>query len=423
MIESSQDLQQGAFADARSTGNGAGFTAGDLELHTIEYDGATKGTRQTIGSYLHVWQASRIGDIVDCRPWDWTRQTWVLASAAWTMGRTTMPLADDLKTLQSDGTAQLSTADDTQALEQVRIDLLGRNGRLKELSKAFKQAPPEQKRELGQLLSAVTQTLRETFEERQQQLAFAGEADPIDISEPRPRHVCGSIHPISRVAWEVEQVFSSMGFDVVDGPHVEEDEYNFGRLNIPADHPARDAQDTFWLSTGKLLRTHTSSVQARTYPVAELPLRRVVVGKVFRYEEVDATHDNTFTQVEGFIVDEGITVGHLIGTLQTMIRGVLHRDDVEVRLRPSFFPFVEPGFEVDVRSSSATGRFANWVELLGCGMIHPNVLRAGGIDADRYTGFAFGLGLERLTMIRHGIDDIRLFNGSDLRGLRQFDRS
>jgi phenylalanyl-tRNA synthetase alpha chain len=169
-----------------------------------------------------------------------------------------------------------------------------------------------------------------------------------------------------------------MGYEIVDGPHLELDEFNFGRLNIPPDHPARDHQDTFWLANAewkerKLLRTHTSSVQSRTYPRAQPPFRRVVVGKVFRYEAVDATHDNTFTQVEGFVVDRDITVAHLVGTIRTMIGAVLKRDDIEVRLRPSYFPFVEPGFEVDVRSpkAEAGSRFADWVELMGCGMIHP----------------------------------------------------
>lgn len=331
-----------------------------------------------------------------------------------------MALAEDLDQLCSEGTAALDAAADAAALEQLRIDLLGRNGRLKALSTAFKQADAAEKRACGKLLGTVTQALREHFEARQAALSGGGDGDAIDITEPRPRPRRGSIHPISQIALMVEEVFSSMGFDIVDGPHIEEDEFNFARLNIPADHPARDAQDTFWLDHGKLLRTHTSSVQARIYPTVTPPFRKVVVGKVFRYEEVDATHDNTFTQVEGFMVDEHITVGHLVGTIKTMISAVLQRDDVEVRLRPSFFPFVEPGFEVDVRAPGSEGRFAAWMELLGCGMIHPRVLEAGGIDPARYTGFAFGMGLERLCMIRHGIEDIRLFNGADLRGLQQF---
>jgi phenylalanyl-tRNA synthetase alpha chain len=329
-------------------------------------------------------------------------------------------LADDLKALKDDGLAMIAAAQDEASLEEARIALLGRQGRVKDLQKAFGQASVEEKRVLGRLFNEVQQAIKSTFEQRKEQLSGGSEAGFIDVTEPRPQHRLGSIHPISQVALEVERVFSGMGYDIIDGPHIEEDEFNFTRLNIPENHPARDAQDTFWLKTGKLLRTHTSSVQSRTYPNVQPPFRKVVVGKVFRYEEVDATHDNTFTQVEGFLVDEQITVTHLVGTIKTMITAVLQRDDIEVRLRPSFFPFVEPGFEVDVRSPTATGRFANGVELLGCGMIHPKVLTAGGIDPDKFQGFAFGMGLERLAMIRHDINDIRLFNGADLRGLHQF---
>lgn len=331
-----------------------------------------------------------------------------------------MTLLDDLNGAKEEGIALLTAASDAAALEAARIELLGRNGRIKDLQKAFGKATPEEKRELGRLFNEVTTAIKDCFEQRQADLEQSDENVDIDLTEPRPQHRRGSIHPISQVALEVEKVFSGMGYDVIDGPHIEEEEYNFTRLNIPDDHPARDAQDTFWLKTGKLLRTHTSSVQARLYPEIQPPFRKVVVGKVFRYEEIDATHENTFAQVEGFLVDENITVPHLIGTLKTMIASVLQRDDIELRLRPSFFPFVEPGFEVDVRSPTATGKFANWVELLGCGMIHPKVLAAGGIDPDTYQGFAFGMGLERLAMIRHDIDDIRLFNGADLRGLQQF---
>ena len=331
-----------------------------------------------------------------------------------------MALVDDLNALKDEGLALIAAAADENALEEARIALLGRKGRIKDAQKAFGQASPEDKKANGRLFNEVQQAIKQAFEDQKNSFGGSDEAAGIDVTEPRPRHRRGSIHPISQVAAEVERVFSSMGYDIIDGPHVEEDEFNFGRLNIPADHPARDAQDTFWLKTGKLLRTHTSSVQSRSYPDLTPPFRKVVVGKVFRYEEVDATHDNTFTQVEGFLVDTDITVTHLVGTIKTMITAVLQRDDVEVRLRPSFFPFVEPGFEVDVRSPTATGRFANWVELLGCGMIHPKVLSAGGIDPDKYQGFAFGMGLERLAMIRHDINDIRVFNGADLRSLHQF---
>ena len=332
-----------------------------------------------------------------------------------------MDLKQALEELRDQGAAEFASAADENAVEEIRIALLGRQGRLKELQSAFKTADVDTKRACGKMLKEVDEALKQALNTRKAELQGGSDIPAIDVTLPHCGHRPGSIHPISQVAAEVENVFHGMGFEIIDGPHIEEDEFNFTRLNIPPDHPARDAQDTFWLDNGQLLRTHTSSVQSRTYPQGQPPLRKVVVGKVFRYEEVDATHDNTFTQVEGFLVDKDITVAHLVGTLDTMIKGVLQRDDVEIRLRPSFFPFVEPGFEVDVRITAAdAGKLGQWIELLGCGMIHPKVLKLGGIDPDTYQGFAFGLGLERLTMIRHGITDIRLFNGADLRGLQPF---
>ena len=340
-----------------------------------------------------------------------------------------MGLREDLDQLRIDAIAAFAAATTADELEAARIAFLGANGREKELTKVFGTAAPEQKRELGPVFNQVKTALKEAFQTAQAGLA-AHEADsPIDLTLPEGGRRKGSIHPVSQVAREVEQVFSSMGYAVVDGPHVELDEFNFTRLNIPADHPARDHQDTFWLANpawgpgqAKLLRTHTSAVQSRQYPQLTPPFRQVVVGKVFRYEAVDATHDNTFTQVEGYVIDQNITVAHLVGTLNTMLKAVLKREDIEIRLRPSFFPFVEPGFEVDVRLTGAdpSSRFSRWVELLGCGMIHPQVLSNGGIDPERWQGFAFGLGLERLVMIRHGITDIRVMHGGDLRSLHQF---
>jgi phenylalanyl-tRNA synthetase alpha chain len=344
-----------------------------------------------------------------------------------------MTLSDDLSKAQHDALAEFSAATTAEAVEAVRIAYLGRSGRIKDLQKAFGMASAEEKRACGALFNQCMEAVKHAHQAAQDALAGVETDAAIDLTIPGSARHIGSIHPLSQVAREVEDVFTSMGYAVIDGPHIEEDEYNFGRLNIPADHPARDAQDTFWLTSppwragDKLLRTHTSAVQSRTYRLVgegglTPPFRRVVVGKVFRYEAVDATHDNTFTQVEGFVVDEHITVAHLVGTIRTLLTAVLKRDDVEVRLRPSFFPFVEPGFEVDVRSTRAEqgSRFSRWVELLGCGMIHPRVLEQGGIDPSRWQGFAFGLGLERLTMIRHDITDIRLFNGADLRSLHQF---
>lgn len=333
-----------------------------------------------------------------------------------------MGLREDLEHLTTAAQEAFAAATTADQVEAARIAYLGANGREKELTKAFAVAPIEIKKELGQVFNQAKNQLKEALAAAQARVAAREDDQPIDLTLPGPVRRKGSLHPISQVAREVEQVFASMGYAVVDGPHVELEEFNFTRLNIPADHPARDHQDTFWLSNGKLLRTHTSAVQSRQYPQLTPPFRQVVVGKVFRYEAVDATHDNTFTQVEGYVIDRDITVAHLVGTLHTMLKAVLKREDIEVRLRPSFFPFVEPGFEVDVRLTSAdpSSRFSRWVELLGCGMIHPSVLTAGGIDPEQWQGFAFGLGLERLAMIRHGITDIRVMHGADLRSLRQF---
>ena len=333
-----------------------------------------------------------------------------------------MGLREDLEHLTTAAQEAFAAATTADQVEAARIAYLGANGREKELTKAFAAAPIEIKKELGQVFNQAKNQLKEALAAAQARVAAREDDQPIDLTLPGPVRRKGSLHPISQVAREVEQVFASMGYAVVDGPHVELDEFNFTRLNIPADHPARDHQDTFWLSNGKLLRTHTSAVQSRQYPQLTPPFRQVVVGKVFRYEAVDVTHDNTFTQVEGYVIDRDITVAHLVGTLHTMLKAVLKREDIEVRLRPSFFPFVEPGFEVDVRLTSAdsSSRFSRWVELLGCGMIHPSVLTAGGIDPEQWQGFAFGLGLERLAMIRHGITDIRVMHGADLRSLRQF---
>ena len=326
--------------------------------------------------------------------------------------------------------AVFAAATTVDEVEAARIRFLGRSGLEAELQAVFAAAPGPDKRTLGPAFNAAKQAMRSAWEMAKARVATIESDEPIDVTlPPRPRRP-GSIHPLSRMAREVEAVFSSMGYEVADGPHVELDEHNFGRLNIPADHPARDHQDTFWVTVGserKLLRTQTSSVQSRTY--AEVgaglltpPFRRVAVGRVFRNDAIDATHDVTFTQVEGFVVDRGITVAHLVGAIRTMLGAVLKRDDVEVRMRPSYFPFVEPGFEVDIRLAKEPegSRLARWMELLGCGMIHPKVLEAGSPSLAGWTGFAFGMGLERLAMVRHQITDIRVFNGADLRALRQF---
>jgi phenylalanyl-tRNA synthetase alpha chain len=348
-------------------------------------------------------------------------------------------MRDKLDLLRAGAEASFAAAAKPDVVESVRVALIGRQGLLKDLQDAFRAAAAEDKRTIGPLFNAAKEAVESAWKSAAARVTATESDAPIDLTLPVARQRVGSIHPMSQVAAEVEQVFHGLGFTLEDGPHIELDDYNFSRLNIPADHPARDAQDTFWLTgpdwgpNGRLLRTHTSSVQSRVYErfgrwIREgkiqpgTPFRRVVVGKVFRYEAIDATHDNTFTQVEGFVVDRDITVAHLVGCIRTTLTALLRRDDVEVRLRPAYYPFVEPGFDVDVRCTGVdpSVRYHRWMELLGCGMIHPSVLEAGGLDPAIHRGFAFGLGLERLCMIRHGIADIRVFNGADLRNLRQF---
>jgi phenylalanyl-tRNA synthetase alpha chain len=345
-----------------------------------------------------------------------------------------MDLAATLDALRRDAETGFAAAADAAAVEALRIALLGRQGRWKDLQDAFRNASPDDKRRLGPVLNTTKAGIDTAWQDAARRVAAHEVDQPIDLTLPVPRPRPGSIHPMSQVAAEVEAVFHGLGFTVEDGPHIEHDDFNFTRLNIPADHPARDAQDTFWIDgpwgrSGRLLRTHTSTVQSRMYErlgraagAGLAPFRRVVVGTVFRYEAVDATHDNTFTQVEGFVVDRDITVAHLVGCIRSTLTALLRRDDVEVRLRPAYYPFVEPGFDVDVRCTGVdpSVRYHRWMELLGCGMIHPSVLEAGGIDPSQWRGFAFGLGLERLCMIRHGISDIRVFHGADLRSLHQF---
>jgi phenylalanyl-tRNA synthetase alpha chain len=333
--------------------------------------------------------------------------------------------------IQAAGCARFAAATTPDEVEAARIAILGRSGAEKEMQDLFAASASADKRTLGPAFNAAKQALREAWEQAKTRVASAETDAPIDLTlPPQPRRL-GSIHPLSRIAAEVEAVFASMGYEVADGPHVELDEFNFGRLNIPDDHPARDHQDSLWVDAGggirKLLRTHTSSVQSRTYAQVGAgtltpPFRRVAVGRVFRNDAIDATHDVTFTQVEGFVVEKGITVAHLIGAIRTMLTTLLQRDDLEIRLRPSYFPFVEPGFEVDVRltKAEAGSRLARWMELLGCGIIHPKVLEQGSPSLAGWQGFAFGMGIERLAMMRHGITDIRVFNGANLRELRQF---
>ncbi len=315
-------------------------------------------------------------------------------------------------------------------LEAARVEVLGRKGVLANVSKEFGKLSPDERARVGKLLNAAKQELESAFESRK--AAFASKAldarlnaEWVDLTLPAPPPKLGSLHPVTLIQSEIEDLFVSMGFTVLDGPEVETEYNNFDALNIPSHHPARDTQDTFWLSNGQLLRTHTSPVQVRGMRKLGPPLRMIAPGRVFRNEEVDASHEHTFYQLEGMMVDRDVSVSHLIFFMKTLL-GAIFRREVTVRLRPGYFPFVEPGFELDIQCLICGGpgcpvcKHSGWVELLPCGLVHPNVLRMSGIDPEEWNGFAFGLGLTRLAMMRFGIDDIRLLLSGDLRFLNQF---
>jgi len=332
--------------------------------------------------------------------------------------------------IQAEALGRIAAAADADALEAVRVDVLGRKGALAEISKTFGKLSPEERIEQGKLLNAAKQALEEAHAARKQAFDDAAlnarlDTEWLDLTIPPAGVKPGSLHPITQIQREIEQLFTSLGFAVMDGPEVETEFNNFDALNIPGDHPARDMQDTFWVEGGFCLRTHTSPVQVRGMQALQPPFKMIAPGRVFRNEEVDASHEHTFYQLEGMMVDRDVSVAHLIYFMKTLLSGIFKRD-VTVRLRPGYFPFVEPGFELDIQcllcggSGCAVCKHSGWVELLPCGLVHPNVFRLGGLDPTQWNGFAFGLGLTRLVMMRYGIEDIRQLQGGDLRFLRQF---
>ena len=326
---------------------------------------------------------------------------------------------------------RIDSAESADVLEAARIDILGRKGLLAEAGKSMGKLPADQRAAAGKALNAAKQTLEAAFDTRKESFAtaaLAGRLDRewIDLTTPPAGTRPGKLHPITQIQTEIEDLFVSMGFAVLDGPEVETEFNNFDALNIPPTHPARDMQDTFWLEGGNLLRTHTSPVQIRGMKTLPLPLRMIAPGRVFRNEEVDASHEHTFYQLEGMMIDRDVSIANLTYFMKTLLAKIFKRDDVTVRLRPGYFPFVEPGFELDIQCMVCGGpgcpvcKHSGWVELLPCGLVHPNVLRAGGINPEEWSGFAFGLGLTRLVMMRYAIDDIRWINSGDLRFLNQF---
>ena len=325
-------------------------------------------------------------------------------------------------------TAIEKTANENE-IEELRVKYLGKKGELTALLKQMGSLSPEERPAMGQLVNEAKQKLEALITEKKAEMKQKAtearlKAEAIDITMPAKEVETGGIHPLNHVVNDMIDIFQSMGFDVVDGPEVETDHYNFECLNVPADHPARDMQDTFYLGENLLLRTQTSAAQIRTMETRKPPIRVICPGRVYRADEVDATHSPVFHQLEGLVVDKGITMCDLKGVLEQFAREIYGKD-TKVRFRPSFFPFTEPSVEVDVSCSECGGKGcrvckgAGWIEILGAGMVHPNVLRSFGIDPDVYTGFPFGIGIDRITTTRYKISDIRLLFENDKRFLEQ----
>lgn len=342
-----------------------------------------------------------------------------------------------LKELQAQALESIGKATDREQLQDIEIKYLGRKGEITVILHQLKNLSPEERRLIGSLSNTVKTSLLEKiaekcaeFEKKDLEKQLSGEF--FDITMPGSSYFIGHVHPLSQLQAEVERLFNEMGFAVMDGPEVESEYYNFEGLNIPADHPARDMQDTFFLTDrheekhGRLvLRTHTSPVQIRSMEKYGAPLRIIIPGRVFRYEATDASHDSTFYQVEGLMIDRHISLAHLKGVLGEFLARLFGKE-VKIRLRPGYFPFVEPGLEIDFSCLICEAKGCNvckhtgWMEFMGGGMVHPNVLKAGGIDANEYQGWAFGFGLSRLALMRYNIDDVRLLHSGDLRFLQQF---
>ncbi len=343
-------------------------------------------------------------------------------------------MSEDLQQLKDETTAAVAAAGDLAALEAVRVSALGKKGRITERMKTLGGLDPAARKAAGQALNALKNAVAVAIEARKTELAdaelearLAGER--LDVTLPARPDRLGRIHPISQTMEELVAIFGEMGFTVAEGPDIEDDYLNFTALNIPPEHPARQEHDTFYLpalsgGSRMVLRTHTSPVQIRTMKESQPPIRIIVPGRTFRADS-DATHSPMFHQVEGLVVDESSHMGHLKGTLIEFCRAFFGVEDLPVRFRPSYFPFTEPSAEVDIGCTRAGGQLKighgdDWLEILGCGMVHPKVLENGGIDPARYQGFAFGMGVERIAMLKYGMPDLRPFFDSDLRWLRHY---
>ena len=335
-----------------------------------------------------------------------------------------------LDELKAEATAAIESAADSAALEKLRVEWLGKKGRVTDLLKSLGQLNADERPKVGAEINAVKQLLNEQISERKetlQQAAIAAQlsAEALDVTLPGRREDLGALHPITRTIGRMAEYFAGLGFEVVEGPEIEDDYHNFEALNIPAHHPARAMHDTFYIDDTHVLRTHTSGVQVRTMETREPPLRVICPGRVYRCDS-DLTHSPMFHQVEGLLIDEDVSFGQLKGIIQDFLHAFFEQDALAVRFRPSYFPFTEPSAEVDIQCVKCAGKGCRicsgtgWLEVMGCGMVHPRVLEMSGVDTERFQGFAFGMGVERLAMLRYGIGDLRLNFENDLRFLAQF---
>jgi len=339
-------------------------------------------------------------------------------------------MKEQLNNIRLQAEKDLSEVRSIQELENIRVKYLGKKGELTTILRGMGSLPPEERPAVGQMVNEVRAALEEKIDETKKELAKK-ETDArlrkevIDVTVPGKRKVLGKKHPLSIVLDEIKEVFIGMGYEIAEGPEVEYDYYNFEALNIPKGHPARDTQDTFYINENILLRTQTSPVQIRVMESKKPPIKIICPGRVYRSDAVDATHSPIFHQVEGLVVDKGVTMGDLVGTLQMFAKS-LFGEDTRIRLRPHHFPFTEPSAEVDVSCWTCGGKGCRmcknegWIEIVGAGMVHPGVLETCGIDPEVYSGFAFGLGVERTAMGKFNIDDLRLLYENDIRFLRQF---
>lgn len=339
-------------------------------------------------------------------------------------------MKDQLEKIKQEALRQIEASEALEALNEIRVAYLGKKGELTNVLKSMKDVSPEDRPKVGQMVNDARELIEAKLEETKTSLARKArdlqmKLEVIDVTLPAVKSNVGHSHPNTIALEEVERIFVGMGYEVVEGPEIEYDEYNFEKLNIPANHPAKDEQDTFYINKDIVLRTQTSPVQARVMEQGKLPIRMIAPGRVFRSDEVDATHSPSFHQVEGLVIDKNITFADLKGTLAEFAKE-LFGEETKVKFRPHHFPFTEPSAEVDVTCFKCGGsgcRFckgSGWIEILGCGMVHPHVLEMCGIDPEEYTGFAFGVGLERIALLKYEIDDMRLLYENDIRFLKQF---